>query len=670
MWHYVKPNETTRVPRRHIFLDTEAHRDRVPGGEEQRWAIAVACFRVARPDRPAHEHWSTWDDPEIMWKEIDQWCGASGRTILWTHNLGYDSRISEMFTVLPRHGWRLMAHNLVGKGTWLIWRKNRTTLTMCDSASVFPTTLGKVGTTLGLSKLPLPTEDSRCVGLYSRCWRDVEILRTGIVAYLEWLEHEDLGNWQLTGAGQSWAAFRHKFMDRRLLVHADTEALAAERRAMWTGRCEAYWHGEIGYQVVHEWDFTLAYARIAQQTAVPVRLLGPMPDDYPWRQILTSTATALLAEVRVTTRLPVVPASQDGRILWPVGTFTTTLWDVEIRAALDAGASVEVVHGWLYHKAPALRKWADWVVDQLARVERGEGTWHYLVLKHWARALIGRFAMTYTRWDEWAHSPQSLVRAHDVYDRTTGETFRTVQIGQTMWRDAGMEEWSESMPMVTGYVQAVCRVRYWDLYRAAPPGSVLYGDTDSILVTDQHSAAIGEIAAAHPEWGLRLKRSWQGFAVWGPRQIRTGELVRVSGVPRSAARTDRHTFAGEVWETLPGALARGHAGQVVIRDRVWHIRGVDRRRAGPEIGWTHPIELKEDSDDREAEGPRDRQAVAHERRQPAPGQGRTGDRSGAADRRERGRRVRGLGAATVEPRHAASVEPRHGRGARAVEARA
>jgi hypothetical protein len=590
-WHYLKANESTRVPRKHIFLDTESWSDRDGPVSEQRWAIGVTCFVQTRPDRPAHDRWEVWDDPVLMWKGIDAYCGASGRTVLWTHNLGYDVRISQALHLLPELGWKLVAHNLAGRGTWLSWARGRASLRMVDSAAIFPTTLARVGASVGLGKRPLPDLPDAGIGLYSRCWRDVEILRTAVLSYLDWLETEDLGNWQSTGAGQSWAAFRHRFMDRRLLVHDDQQALAAERRAMWTGRCEAYWHGELSIANVNEWDFSLAYARIAQQYALPVRLLGPMPPDYPWMDILDSPSTALLAQVDIETDVPVVPTEDDGRILWPVGRFSTTLWDVEIRAAIEAGATVHVRRGWLYHKAPALKRWADWVIGQLEDTVDGPDDFRWIVLKHWSRALIGRFAMTYREWEEWAMAPTPDVGSRTVYDATTGETYEMVQVGRTLWKAADIVEWRESMPMVTGYVQAVGRVRLWDMIRALPPRAALYADTDSVLVGAEHHELMAGLAARHPEWGLRLKRSWDGFAVWGPRQIRTGQVVRVAGIPKTAERTGTDRYAGRVWETLGGSLARRHSDRVVTHDREWTVRKIDRRRLSSGFGWTEPIRL-------------------------------------------------------------------------------
>lgn len=590
-WHYVKPNETTRVPRKHIFLDTESRIARVAGGHVQTWRLAVACFRASPKGRPVRERWADYDTPADLWGDVDAWCGKSDRTILWTHNLAYDVRIGDVFTELPARGWHLAAHNIAPRGTWLTWRKDRSTLVMVDSAAVFPTTLAAVGKSVNMGKLELPAVDDSREAWLARCRQDVEILRKALLNYLDWLEVDDLGNWQMTGAGQSWATFRHRFLDHKMLVHSDEEAISAERRAMWTGRCEAYWHGALNGQVVHEWDFTLAYARIARDCHVPIRYLGPMPDGYDWEATLRNPNVALLAECHIVTDVPVVPTMVDGRICWPVGAFDTTLWDVEISAAIQAGATVTIGRAWLYRARPALTRWAEWIIKGLEAPDSEVPVWRKLVLKHWARALIGRMAMTYTDWQEWAIAPDNKLRRETVHDRDTGEQFELMQIGGTVWKDAGRKEWSQSMPMVTGWIQAAARVRLWDVMRALPAEALLYVDTDSILVTDRWLSTVDAIARSDIGHGLRLKRSWDGFAIYGPRQIVTGTQIRIAGVPRSAQQIDPHVFAGEVWESLSTSLRHGDASRVITRDREWHVSCVDHRRDGPALGWTTPRQV-------------------------------------------------------------------------------
>lgn len=591
VWHYIKRNDTTRVPRSIIVLDTESRETRVRGGHEQKWRLGVAWFLKGRKGRVAKERTDVFDTPDALWEAVSDHCGQSGRTVLWAHNLGYDARISDTFRILPALGWSLVAHNIAPRGTWLVWKRDRANLTMVDSASVWPVTLATIGKWFGLAKTDLPAQDAPDAEWVARCQTDVLILRTAIMTYLDWLETADMGNWQLTGAGQSWSAYRHRFMTHQLLVHGDEDALAAERRAMWTGRCEAYWRGTIGYQEVQEWDLETAYARVAYDTSVPVKLVGPMPARYPWRDILDNPDLALLAEVTISTDVPTVPTMDDGRILWPVGTFDTTLWDCELQAAIEDGAEVTVHRAWLYHAKPALRDWAQWIMDGLHATADDVPLWRKAILKHWSRALVGRFAMRYSTWEPWGRMPELGAERRTLIDDIEGSTYDVMHVGADLWRESGTVEWAQSMPAITGYVMAACRIRLWRIVQQMPSGSVLYIDTDSMLLTDSWKCAINELCQLSTGEGLRLKQSWHGFSIMGPRQIITGERVRMAGVPILAQRVGRHDFAGSVWESLDGALRAGRPATVRTSDRRWHVEGIDRRRIGSGMGWTHPYKL-------------------------------------------------------------------------------
>lgn len=591
VWHNVPKNETTRLPRRYIFLDSEARIRRVHKGAIQTWRLAVASYCTAPKGRDIKSTMVDYTDPKTLWGDVESFCAKGARTVLWAHNLGYDVRITQMFDMLPALGWRLTAHNIGKSGVWLEWKKDGKTLLMADSLTVYGQPLVKVGALFGMGKIEVPKGCNDDEIWLQRCRQDVRILQTAMLNYLRWIEDDDLGNWRLTGAAQSWATYRHKFLTHKLVVHDDEEALTAERRAMWAGRCEAYWHGEIRGQVVHEWDFTQAYARIARDNVVPVRLLGPMPRDYDWRRVVDSSKSALLAEVRVSTEVPVVPCESGGRILWPVGEFTTTLWDVEIKAALDAGARVEVIRGWLYHMEPALRAWGEWIIGQLDAPDDEVPTWKKLILKHQSRALIGYMAMTHNTWEEFATVEESRVQRSTFIDLDKGTACDMMQVGRDVWIDNGRVESPNSMPMITGYVQAIARVDLWNILKELPKGAALYVDTDSLLCADSNSAVVASVARKLGYDGFRLKRSWDGFTIRGPRQLVTGTLVRVSGVPRNAHQISKTELIGEVWDSLPGSIRRGDTGSVVIRNRKWRIPGVDNRRTSNGFGWTAPIEI-------------------------------------------------------------------------------
>lgn len=587
-WHNVKPNETTRLPREYLFLDAQATYRRKGTGSVQTWRMASACYVSARKGRKAVERLAEYRTPQALWRDVTASARQDGRTVMWAHNLGQQARITGVFKWLPQLDWKLVGHNITPRGTWLEWRREKATLCMTDTFSIFPATLATIGAWFGLGKSRMLTDTDDMTAWRKRSQHNLEIIKTAVTAYLDWIESEDLGNWQITGPGQSWAAFRHKFLTHKLTVHDDEQALAAERRAMWAGRCEAYWHGELKTESVHEFDFTRAYARIARDYSVPTRLMGPMPRGYNWRQIANSRTVALLAECEIRTTVPVVPTYHEGRIIWPTGTFHTVLWDVEIWAALQEGAEVTVTQGWLYRKSPALKSWAEWLFNRLDATEAEVPAWQKSVLKHWSRALIGRLAMTYQNWEEYAESPTLGVSRAQVYDRDTGELFDMMQVGHDIFRETGRVEWQNSMPMITGYVQAIARVHLWEVLSALPPRTAIYADTDSILCTDAGLPHLEKVAREYGKADLRPKRTWRGFAVYGPRQIVTGERVRVSGVPITAVQLDKRVFLGEVSDSLASALRKGALNEVITKGRKWHVHGSDHRRKGSGFGWTEP----------------------------------------------------------------------------------
>lgn len=591
VWHNITPNEVTRIPRRHVFIDTESRIAKRGKTGRQTWRLAVACFSNGRKGYQTRHEWKDYKAASDLWSDVSDFLGTKGRVVVWAHNLGHDARIAGVFRALPALGFNLVAHSINARNTWLEWRKGKATLLMVDSVAFFNTTIAHVGEWHGIGKPAIELDSDSEHDWFTRCRADVRILQTAVEAYLNWLESEDMGNFQVTGAAQSYAVYRHKFLTHKLTVHNDTDALAAERRAMWTGRCEAYWHGELIGERVYEFDFKAAYPRIARDYALPCKLLGQMPPGFNWKAILSSTRTALLARVRIDTEVPVVPASINGRILWPTGTFETTLWDVEIQEAISAGARVIITDGWLYRKAPILKQWGEWVLSEIDKPDDVVAAWKKAIIKHWSRALIGRFAMTYNNWEEFGTMPTPGVMRSILYDSATGKQTEIMQVGTMVWQDLGRVEWQNSMPMITGYVQAIGRVHLWQIMQQLPEGSLIYVDTDSLLTTGKYVREIERIASSFKGGELRLKRAWDGFSVFGPRQIVTGEQVRISGVPRIAERVDRTHYRGEVWDTLGGALRSGAIDTVTTRDREWEVKGVDNRRSGTGFGWTKPIKV-------------------------------------------------------------------------------
>lgn len=572
-----------------LSVTTRLTGDRSGYVESFRWASLqlhrADAINGSSLNRTAH------DDLEVLWTRVHVKARGRGMTFLWCHDLSRTARITNLFYWLPYLGWTLDALSLNPGAPWLVWRRKGDTLKIADVMSIWPTSLDKIGQYFGLALKPPLDDDAPDLAWISFVHWNNWILYTAIECYVDWIRREDLGSLSVTGNGQAWSAFRRRFMAYGILVHHDEEILAMERRAMWTGRCEAFWHGALLRQVVDEWDFSNAHTSIARDHDMPVFPHGPLDPGKPLEQYLADDHYHILAEVEIDTDTPCAPAMVGDHIVWPTGVFTTTLWSPELRIALECGNAVRVRRGWLYRRAPALRGWADWVFAQLAADDTTVPAWRKDLIKRWGNVLVGRFAMRYPEWAKVGHSPVTDVHYTPCTDAQTGEEFFLMQVGHELWAQTGQRSPNNTAPMITGYVMSVMRAKLWKLMCHMAPEELLYVDTDSLMVTDMWRRHLTELSQTEAGQGLRLKRSWDGFAIYGPRQIVTGESVRISGLPKTAVRTGRHEWEGETTESLTAAMAGRSADQVRITPKRWEVSGTDTRRNGPAIGWTWPIEI-------------------------------------------------------------------------------
>lgn len=576
--HWVRHNKTERFPHRWIVADSEAFRHD-HGDHETQTLRCVDAVRWRDDLKTSdQEEWHSGESAEQFWQWVDDWCGAGKRTVVWFHNLGYDMRTLAAFEILPEYGFELEWCNLDRDVSVCTWRSDHGTLTIADTYTWCPKPLKDISAMVGVAKPRLPRDKDSLKAWHVRCRADVEITRAAVVQLLDYVKAEHLGNWQPTGAGMGYTTWRHRFMTHKVLVHDNADALAAERRAMWCGRAEAWFHGQADGGPFKEWDMHMAYCRIAAECNVPVKLW--CDDGKPTKRVhqWAMEAWVVLCDVEVTTSVPCVPVQRNGRVIWPVGTFNTTLWQPELELVTRTGGSYRVTRQWRYNAAPALREWARWSMEQCARKDDGITPVQLTWVKHQSRALIGRLSLSTATWQEWGENYHGGAALTMLIDADTGTQHRMMHVGHRTFMETGRAESDNSLPQITGYIQSVCRVRLWDACQAAGLSNVVHVDTDSLIANAAGSRQLEAAVAAGLPGGWRTKDRWRKITVIGPRHYLTNERRVLPGVPRAAVESGPGQYTGVVWESLSVALERGQASSVTIRPRVWKPKRVDNRR--------------------------------------------------------------------------------------------
>lgn len=582
--HWVKPNHQERMPPRMVAFDTESLSEADNGVEVQEWRVGCAIRWRTDLKTGDHAEGKVFDDPESFWRWVAEFCHKGQRTVVWAHNLGYDVRISRMFDILPRLGFRLEWCNLDRNISSATWRSDNGTIVLADTWTWIPLPLNVIAPQVGLVKYDIPRSSAQDAEWAAYCMRDTEILYHVVSALVEFIRKEKLGNWQPTGAGMAYSTWRHRFLEDKVLVHDDVPALEAERMAMHTGRAEAWRHGELIGDKWTEVDLKNAYLRIAASTEVPRKLHMHHRKISVLQYRRLHDRFAVLARVKVRTERPCVPYRHGGRCVWPVGTFETWLWDCEIDQALDAGAELEFLECYTYVRAPVLAAWAKWVMGVLAGGDDGISSVARTHVKHCSRALIGRIGMRVSSWEPYGDNIEGYTGITHVTLVDENRDARMLHVGPDTLIETARLEGKDSLPMITGYIMAKCRVAIWNAIQAAGEENVGHVDTDSVLV---NSSGLLRLARAYGDGFLdqwSLKGTYTRLTIFGPRCYYRDKERKTSGIPLKAQEVSPGEFTAERWSALATDLEAGTAGSVTIRAATYTLKKSDPRRTDDGAG--------------------------------------------------------------------------------------
>lgn len=591
--HWIRANEESRAPNRWVWLDTEAIEADQDGAKVQTWRLGVtaADWLNERSRRWQGPEWRRHETPGDLWDYVEGFTRPAMRTIVAAHNMGYDVRIAQAIPQLQQRGWDLVRWQVGDQGCVLRWRRADRSLWLIDSYSLLPVSIGELGSLVQLPKEELPGWDADEAEWWRRCETDVAILRAGMLHLVQWVREGDLGNWQPTAGSMAWANWRHRHYSEVVLVHDDDDAREAERAAAYTGRCEAWRHGRLPGKGWVEWDFPLAYPRVCLDTPLPTILRGRIIEPRLGLVLNDNPRQRVLSFVEVEAETPMLPARNDQRTLWPVGTFSGWYWDNELKAAVACGAKVRPKVAYRYTASYALADWAEAVIAIVEDDGSSYDAVQRLAAKAWARALIGRFGTRYWAWEDWGADDVDGVRMDWLVDFDTRQVGRMLHVAGKLFGADAMQEGANSCPAIMSAIMAECRVRLWQAMGVASWPNIGYCDTDSLIVNPAGHDALAVWVEQGGGWGMRAKSTWDRIEVVAPRQLVLDGHHRVSGVSRGAQRVARRSWVGERWEGLASAAEAGRSDRVIIRPTAWTLSGVDNRRQHLPGGVTGPFRL-------------------------------------------------------------------------------
>lgn len=399
---------------------------------------------------------------------------------------------------------------------------------------------------------------------------------------------------------------------RSLCTHQCETAHRLERRAGYGGRASIWFRGAIGCErlahapdrgagrdgtlaripgPVHRLDVSAMYATIMRDCVFPTGLRSSGRGASV--ELLTDWIRdwAVIARVSVRCSVPEYPCRVGDRVLYPVGTYTTTLTGPELARMLTDGEILQV-HEWaVYEIGQPFRAAMSVMLDERKRAHDLGDDLGESLCKLVGNSLGGKMAQ---RAGGWTRVPDM-----DCSGKWGLETEVSVRSGTvTRWRwICGLAyrldeaKWPRGpYTFAFAYLAALGRLQMRDLRALCPDRSIITQDTDGLWVTGAGLDALtdaGKIADGVP--GMLRFEATASEGVWyGPRHyIADGQLV-AAGRGGAILGKDGQTLHCSHSPSLWARKDRRAPSTLLVNHYDSRMRAAEHHGAPGPDGWLSP----------------------------------------------------------------------------------
>lgn len=609
VWHYLPGNARSATPSNLIFADTETipddttddmthtqHRLRLWVAIALRLEDGKVTRRVVQRGRTAEEFW--------LW--VQSRCSGSRPVWLWFHKASFDlSALSFAGTIESgRFSWEQSTvtsateNSTEMRRSWqgcividdpptiIELRIGDTTkkLIIVDTLNYWRCSLKELGESVGIPKRLMPPWNESDERWYDHCENDCSIIERAVCGLIETVRKHDLGNFRYTAPSMGLQAFRHRFMDHKILVHCDENALRLERLSYFGGQCSIYRRG-IVQGPIHVLDYQSFYPSVMSRFHIPYHLRGSL--DRPPVAPVAELAKRFycIAEVGIKSDKETYPVRYRGHTVSARGKFKTVLHHGELIKAINRH-HVNGVYAIAWYSADVLfKRFVDelWQLRQQATLfgDRVQADMLKLVMN----GLHGKFGQKQIKWvDETGmQAPLSWGTYHEL-DGRTGQTtaYRSLAWRVQRKRDIGEhvnspyihadvdsgntpavnDESVHSCPSIAGSITSWGRLVLNELVEIAGQENVYYTDTDCVHVNAEgYKNIIARKLIVRDELGkLSIKKVAKEAEYLGLKYYRLDDDWTIAGIKSNARKLGPNLYRQVAFTGFQSMLYNGVDG--------------------------------------------------------------------------------------------------------------
>lgn len=591
--HYIPRNESSAQPSRFIFAAVESDARPMAGGLTNNvvkaWAAHVWLrARSRQPEREAVVCGTTIDE----WAALLELNMAKGRRVVVVfHKAGYALQCLGGPAELSRRGWTVTRAVVDTHRTILRATFGGGSITVLDMANYLSSSLDELGDLVDIASWPELPARANDGAARARAAHSARIVAVAFRRYLTLCRDNDLGHFATTLARQSSNAFRHRFMTHQILVHPFEAVSALERSAYYGARNECYRLGQLTSGPYTKLDINSAFAAVMRTENYPTAY-----ESTAQSPTLVSVERALstrcaVARALVETDEPVYPLHHEGRLIFPVGRFWTTLCTPELAHAIARKRIIAYETVAWYKRAPIFTRFVDGIYP-LRIAARADGQrFEAAIWKQVLVSLYGRFGMRLKRWEKVGQEPGLPDERTLEYSVDTGTTTEYRRIGGLVETSSKDEDAPETFTAIAAHVASSARILLWRYMTKAGRDHVVYCDTDGLIVDPAGARALAPWVDPNKLGYLKLEECADAIEIGGTKMYRMGGRLVQRGRRSSAVSLGGWDYRQTQSTGLMAAASMGHIGGAVTQIVERHLSGEYRAGTVDDLGRVSPLRL-------------------------------------------------------------------------------
>jgi hypothetical protein len=595
LFHILRRNEASVMPHHLLFYDCETRAVELgPTSEKHllRLGVVNRWRKATKRDRELN-HTFTFRSAFDFWEYVESCTRPGTKLILLAHNQHFDFTAVNGFQELASRGWS-MQRPVLSSGLFIVsFVRDQAKIQVLDLGNWFPFPLWMLGKRIGLHKLEIDFDTCTEKELELYCRRDVDILQRTFLNWLQFLDSNDLGNFRNTISSQAMQAYRHRFMQQELFIHANPDAILLERESYRGGRTECFHIGHVKGPLWYV-DFNSLYPSVMQNHLFPRKLVAV--ERFPTRKGLIRAMDRFLVIARVDIKIkrPAI-AYRAKRLVFPVGEFTTTLTTPELQWVLENGRILNVDQYVMFEYAPIFKKYVTEVFKLRRGFQRDEDVVGDFMAKQLLTSLYGKFGQKEQIMRKVGNAPPEMVEVRSAYNVDDHQRFELVTFGGSCYmKMPGEKESRHSFPAISSFVTAYARMKLWRAMEQAGRENVFYCDTDSLFVNEEGFNNLENLIHPSKLGHLKVKGESDGMFIFGAQDYEFGSKSVIKGIRKDAIELKPGFFRQARFLKFRSLLRRGSLDAPIVEMRTKHLRRRYRKgvvhRDGSVTPFVMPVE--------------------------------------------------------------------------------